>query len=364
MDKIEYLTAESESGRLGINEVMAQSYQADLETVPPEWAITRVVNGIPVAFILIDPSRIMHFPGCGITYGFILDVATRKDRRWEGHFRGIMEEGFQRLQNAGIPLVGCHGRYQLYRRYGFEVFTYNCGIFIRPESIEEKLGAQTLANPSDWIKVSDVQFVLEDLLLVFRVRGRNYEEARQSLLAAASLARQKGKARILFEHPEAPSYGSTYPMYTSPETPLANLARACGGRLVVQGANPEEGTVPDADWLKVLDVPLLVEQALNCLNASHMEAPTGVVQIDTDAGSCSIESNGQAIWMDRVKKTSTREITLPATAFCQLVTGYQSIAVLDSIYQLGLPGDTIEIINILFPPTWRFSRNESWTYHR
>ncbi|MDD5368246.1 MAG: GNAT family N-acetyltransferase, partial [Anaerolineaceae bacterium] len=261
-ETIEYITAETKEGREAILQVMEQSFQADLEPVPAEWAIARVVDGIPVSFVLVDPTRLMQFPGRGLSFGFILDVGTRKDRRWEGHFRGIMEEVFRRLHTAGISLVGCHGRYQLYRRFGFDVFTHNCGIFITPELIEFRLGLEAPERSEAWVSVSNSHFVLADVLLVYRTHADSIEDARQVLLSAASLARQKRKSRILFEHPEAPSYGSTYPIYPTPETPLSEMARACGGSVVVQGANPEEGAVPDADWLKALDVPLLLQQVL------------------------------------------------------------------------------------------------------
>ena len=89
--KIEYLTAETEPGRLALQEVMEHSYNADTAQVPAQWALARVVDGVPVSFILVDPNRQMSFSGGDVRYGFICDVATREDRRREGHFRAIME---------------------------------------------------------------------------------------------------------------------------------------------------------------------------------------------------------------------------------------------------------------------------------
>ena len=54
--KIEYFTAESEQGRLAIEEVMQHSYKSDIDNVPPQWAIARVVDSVPVSFILVKPD--------------------------------------------------------------------------------------------------------------------------------------------------------------------------------------------------------------------------------------------------------------------------------------------------------------------
>ena len=98
-----------------------------------------------------------------------------------------------------------------------------------------------------------------------------YAEAR--LHPAGMPPRQPGSGEfpgILIEHPSAPSYGSTYPFYASPETPLTELARACGGRVIVQGANPEEGSVPDADWIKILDAAGFVRKAMKSLRGRRL----------------------------------------------------------------------------------------------
>ena len=57
------LTAETREGRLALEEVMRNSYDADADSVPSEWALVRVVDGVPVSFILIDPERELAFPG-------------------------------------------------------------------------------------------------------------------------------------------------------------------------------------------------------------------------------------------------------------------------------------------------------------
>jgi hypothetical protein len=76
----------------------------------------------------------------------------------------------------------------------------------------------------------------------------------------ARIAREHGKRRIVFMHPAAPSYGSRYPIYVSLHTRFTALAQACGAQICVQPANPEVGSVPDADWIKVLDTARLVSQ--------------------------------------------------------------------------------------------------------
>ena len=54
---VEYLTAETEHGRQAIQEVMQRSYTADVDDVLPAWAIARLVDDIPVPFILIAPDK-------------------------------------------------------------------------------------------------------------------------------------------------------------------------------------------------------------------------------------------------------------------------------------------------------------------
>jgi predicted N-acetyltransferase YhbS len=167
--KIEILTAESERGRVAIEEVMRHSYAADISEAPAHWAQVRVVNGVPVSFILVDPDRHMEFPGGDVRYAFICDVATRQDRRMEGHFRAIMEHTFASLREAGIPLVLTHGRYPLYRRFGFEVFTHHCGVFTTPDQIERKLGAQVSEKRQRFLAIEASEYLCEDLLLVNEV---------------------------------------------------------------------------------------------------------------------------------------------------------------------------------------------------
>lgn len=359
---VEVLTAETEQGRLAIAEVMRRSYLAEIDSVPPPWARVLVVDGVPVSFILVDPDRQMEHPGGDLRYAFICDVATREDRRGEGHFRRIMEHTFSSLHTAGIPLVVTHGRYPLYRRFGFDVFTHHCGIFVAPEQIERKLGAQTPGEVNHLLVVEERQAVQNDLLLVTGVKATALSESRVALQTAAALARKRGKARILFEHPPAPSYGSRYPIYPSLETAFTALARACGAQVCVQGADPENGSIPDADWIKVLDTAAFLREAVRGLRESRQSLPTGVICFDTDAGAATIESTGEGVMVSGEIKPDAVRVGWPSSALAQLVTGYQPVEVLSVIHDTPLPAETMALLGILFPRRWRLSRNESWTF--
>ena len=100
----ETLTAETVRGRQAIEEVMAASYRADIDDVPPAWALARVVDGVPVS---VHPRRSApadgRSPASDLRYAFICDVATREDRRHEGHFHALMETTFARLLEARHP---------------------------------------------------------------------------------------------------------------------------------------------------------------------------------------------------------------------------------------------------------------------
>jgi GNAT superfamily N-acetyltransferase len=356
----EVFTAKTERGRLAITEVMQRSYVADIQSVLALWARALVVEDVPVSFILVDPNRWMEYPGGDLRYGFICDVATREDRRGEGHFRRIMEHTFSSLRTVGMPLVVTHGRYQLYRRFGFDVFTHHCGIFVTPEQIERKLG--TLGEAGHPLVVEERQAIQDDLLLVTDVKATTLLESRAALQTAAALARSRGKARILFEHPPAPSYGSRYPIYLSLETPFTALARTCGAQVCVQGADPESGSIPDADWIKVLDAATLLREALQGLRdlpqALHVEA----ICFDTDAGAATIETVGGDVTVSDGVKADAVRVEWPSSALAQLVTGYQPAEVLSVIHNTPLPADTTAFLRTLFPRRWRLSRNESWTF--
>jgi len=303
----------------------------------------------------------MEFPGSDLHYAFICDVATREDRRGEGHFRAIMEDTFSSLRAAGMPLVLVHGRYQLYRRFGFDVFTHHCGIFAAPEAIERRLGTLAPREALNLLEIETSRHIQEDLLLVTDVRASTLPECKAALQAAASLAHKRGKARVLFEHPSAPSYGSRYPIHPSPESPLAVLARACGAQTRLQGADPEGGLIPDADWIKVLDAVGFLSKALKCLEPNQ-SLPRQEVCFDTDAGLVTIEPSGDRATVSDEARPGAHRVTWPSSALAQLVTGYQSAEVLTTMHSTPLPSEAIDLLAALFPQRWRFSRNESWTF--
>ena len=341
---------------------MAHSYGADIDSVPHGWARVRIVDGVPVSFILVDPDRRMEFPGGDLGYGFICEVATRKDRRGEGHFRRLMEDTFTSLRAVGIPLVVTHGRCQLYRRFGFEVFTHHCGIFATPELIDRKLGRRSAAETESLLDIEESRYVQRDLLLVTAVKARTLPECRAALQVAAAVARERGKARILFEHPAAPSYGSRYPLHPSAETQFTALARACGAKVCIQGANPESGPIFDADWIKVLDAPRFVAQALTYQREPEGTLPTVTVCLDTDAGRVTIAVSAGRAKASPEDIADAVTVRWPSTALAQLVVGYQPAELLAALQGTPLPAGALSLLSALFPRRWRFSRNESWTY--
>jgi GNAT superfamily N-acetyltransferase len=337
---------------------MACSYEAEIDSAPAAWARVQVADGVPVTFILVDPERAMETPVEDLRYAFILDVATREDRRGEGHFRHIMEHTFESLRGAGVGLLVTHGRYQLYRRFGFDVFTHHSGIFITPVQIERALGPGPAGI--EQLSVEDRSAVQEDLLLVTEARAATLAEARAALQTAAVLARERGKARILFEHPPAPSYGSRYPIYASLETPLTALARSCGGEIRVQGADPEGGSIPDADWIKVLDTATFLREALRGKEGQGL--PRAAVAFETEAGAAAIVSDGRNVLVQDEVAAGDVQVKWPASALAQLVTGYRSAELLNTLNETGLPDDALALLAALFPSCWRLSRNESWTF--
>lgn len=359
---VEYLTAESESGRQALAEVFSFSYAGEMERTPPGWARVRVVDGVPVAYILVDPDRQMDQPRGTLPFAFINDVATREDRRGEGHFRALMEDTLVRLREAGHFLVITHGRYPLYRRFGFDVFTHHCGIFITPEQIERRLGRADADAGQELLRVEEHHSLLEGLLLIRDIEARFAEEYAAALRAAAALARERGRARILFEHPAAPSYGSRYPLYASPETPFTALARACGAQVVLQGADPEAGAIPDADWIKVLDASALLTAALPCSQPLSQPLPTTAISLDTEAGVVTFYSAVGGVTVSGLDQAGVERVRWPAAAVAQLVAGYSPVEVLCAVHNAPLPADGRALLGALFPPCWRFSRNESWVY--
>lgn len=356
------LTAETEQGRLAIAQVMGRSYVAETCALPPAWVRALIVDDVPLSFIVVDPRGQMEYPGGDLGFAFIRDVATREDRRREGHFRYIMEHTLASLRAAGIALVVTHGRYQLYRRFGFDVFTHHCGIFVTPEQIQRTLGALAPEGAEKLLVLQDGQSIQDDLLLVVGVKATTLSESKAALQAAAALARQRDKARILFEHPAAPSYGSRYPIHPALETPLTILARTCGARVCVKGADPEGGPVPDADWIKVLDTIAFLRQAVRGLESLGLSLPTATIGFDTGAAATTVACAGGRVMVSEGIAPGATRVEWPSSALAQLVTGYRPVEVLCALHGTPMSAQATTLLEALFPPRWRLSRNESWIY--
>lgn len=354
------LTAGMAQGRQAIEEVMRHSYDTRIDEVPAAWARARVVDGVPVSYILVDPDRRMEFPGGDLPYAFICDVATREDRRNEGHFAALMRDTFAALRANGIALVATHGRYPLYRRFGFDVFTHHCGIFITPEQIEGKLGLPAAGQDRSLLTVEPGAYYQPDLLVVSAVPAATLPACKVTLQAAAGVAREAGKSRILFEHPSAPSYGSRYPIYPSLHSRFTALAQACGAQVCIQPADPEAGSIPDADWLKVLDAPRLVKQVTRA--ATRQSHRLVAIAIRTEAGDVTLGTTPQGLFVEDGAVAGVPQVRWPATALGHLITGFKSAGEIAAQYGTPLPQAVIAMLNHLFPRRWRLSRNESWTY--
>ncbi|MCL5995327.1 MAG: GNAT family N-acetyltransferase [Chloroflexi bacterium] len=354
------LTAETAQGRQALAEVMHHSYEAEIDSVPPAWARVRVVDGVPVSFILVDPARRMDFLGGDLPFAFICDTATRADRRNEGHFAALLADTFMALRASGTALVLTHGRYPLYRRFGFDVFTHHCGVFITPEQIEARLGAVAAVSPQRLLVVDNGPYYQDDLMVVSDVVARALPECRMALQAAAALARERGKSRILFEHPAAPSYGSRYPIYRSLQTRFMALARACGAQVCIEPANPEAGVIPDADWIKVLDMAALLRQVTG--KAMLPVRQSLALSFDTDAGAATLQCGAGRLAVQQGMPGDALTVRWPSAALAQLITGYQSADSLAQRYNTTLPPPALALLNQLFPRYWRLSRNESWTF--
>jgi hypothetical protein len=359
MAEIDYLTAETDEGYQAIAEVANSAIPAAVEIVPREWAIVRRVNGEPVSFALVDPGRKMRFSKGAIEYGYIHTIATRADRRSRGHFTAMLAEVFSRLKTAGRSFVILHGAFSLYRRFGFERFTYHSGIFITPAAIENSLGEAPLSpGLADLIEVCDSQLFMKDLLYITHASAGSLEEARGALLAAARLARAANKPRILIEHPDAPSYGSTYPVYKSIETPLTAIARACGGKVVVQGAGM--GHSVEDDWMRLLDPLQFVREILECRQGEVPATPPAGIWIETELGGLGLESDGRDVFVRPEPRTGMAQVSWSAADLAQLATGYHTPAVISAVKRTPLPHQELSLLEAVFPPGWRLSRNASW----
>ncbi len=359
---MEIRTAETARGRDALTEVMAYSYRADIDAVPPAWARVLVLDGVPVSYLLVDPRRAMAFPRGELPYAFMEDAATREDRRREGHFRRLLEDTCAALRQAGLALLVTHGRAALYRHLGFEPFTHQCGLLCTVEQVEAHLGGGSAAEPSGTLRVEESRTFRPGMLLVSDVEAPTIHEAVAVLRRAAALARERGHVELLIEHPSAPSYGSAYPIHPTLETPLATLVRACGGEQRITGSAPEGRPQPHADWAVALAAPALLAQALPLLAMPAGPLPAFDLALCTEVGDVTLRSDGRSV---RVLPGSQRSDASPewsAGALAQLATGYLPVEMLAMIHHIRLSPIEADFLGRLFPPTWRLSRNESWVF--
>ncbi|MHB0856854.1 MAG: GNAT family N-acetyltransferase [Anaerolineae bacterium] len=357
--RLAFLTAETAAGRDAIREVMACTYDTAIDAVPPAWAHVLLADGVPATFALLDPDRAMAFPRGDLPFAFLEDAATRTDMRGRGLYRAMLRHLEDSLRAHSRSILVTHGDCILYRRLGFEVFTHHCGIFIMPEQIERRLG-RSAGETASRVAVDDAH-TKPELLLVREVTADGLAACAEALREAAALAGRRGKTTILFEHPAAPSYGSRYPLHPVVETPLAELACACGGRLCLEGDDPESGLIPHADWIKVLDAAAFVREAVALTEEPEGGYPHGAFCLATEAGPVALESGLEGVVVSRQFQGGGR-LAWPVRALAQMVTGYQSAGALAAMHQIQIAAADLALLESLFPRRWRFSRNESWTY--
>ncbi len=365
MSAITYLDATTPAGRAALAEVMAHAYAADIDNVPAEWALVRLADGVPVSFLLVDPAVPMDMPRGPLPAAFLADAATRADRRREGHFRGLVEEVLGRLRGAGHCLAVTHGEAHLYRPLGFAAFTHPHAIRLTAAAVRRALGQDDAAAASGraLLDVAPGRGLLPDLLLIRAVRAPDVTAARAALLAAAALAEERDLARMLIEEPPASANGGAYPRHASLETPLTALARYCGGEIVAAGADPEGGHVAHADWARVLDLAALLAAALPPVEALASMAD-GCVALRTASDSATVRLRSGRATVGPGAANDAPCLDWPAAAACQLALGYAAAATLAARYGPPATPKALALLAALYPPAWRLTRNESWTYVR
>lgn len=357
MNQVEQIvTAETEAGRAAIEEVMARSYRTELGNLPAKWWRALLVDDVPVSFIRVDPHHAFHLPGGTMRVGFVADVATRQDRRREGHFRRLMELTYADLLTEGVSAMTLHGSCLYYRPLGFEVYSHNFGVFISAEQVEQQLGCGP-SGGEQRIAVEEHRAFLPDLLVVPEVRAANLQQAKVVLIATSQLARERGKARILFEMP-----GADNPSQSPLETPFVELARACGAQVIISASDPEGRRIDHANWLKALDVFAFVKQAVPLLNIDPNALVPGSVYFETEAGGASLSLTGGKVTIERGQLSGAFRLSWPAGALVHLLLGYKSVATLAEIHGTPLANEMLHFLQALFPRRWCFSRNEDWVF--
>jgi hypothetical protein len=90
--------------------------------------------------------------------------------------------------------------------------------------------------------------------------------------------------------------------------------------------------------------------------------PDGDVGVVTEVGDATIRAHGGELAVRAGVEAGTPAVHWPGAALAQLVTGYQSSEVVCALHPPPLPRQALDLLSVLFPPRWRFSRNEAWTY--
>jgi GNAT superfamily N-acetyltransferase len=362
----ETLTAESDGGRAAVAEIMALGGgEADLGGAPPEWVRVLAVDGTPVSFLAVDPNCRMEYPRGDVPYALLRAGATREDRRGQGHFRTLLEDTLAALRQAGIPWIVGRLPYGLGQLLGFAAFTNYSSFLLRPEEIEQTLAGGRPDGMEGRLTYAEFPDIQEDLLLVTDVDAQTEFECVQALREAAWIARSRGKARIVFEHPPAALPGSRYPIHDCRQTTLTMAAMTCFARVRITGADADEEKeevdhAVAADMIRIVDLAEAVRLVTAASGVPSGHCPRGVVALDDAAGQATITVGPGSVEATPGLQAGAPVVPFSAAIMAQILTGYRSAKTL--AYQAPSPiaGPAIEMLDCLFPRFWRFSRNEKW----
>jgi hypothetical protein len=194
---------------------------------------------------------------------------------------------------------------------------------------------------------------------VTAVRAWTAADAAPALRAVAALARERGKTRIVFEHPRA-----DHSLHHSLETPFTEFARLCGAEQVILPADPEGRDVDHADWFRVLDTYQLLRDAVPLRPVQEDALPAAAVTFETDAGTATLRGSRQGVVVTEGAAPDAYRVAWPANAVGQLALGYLSAAALAAVHGTAIPLEPLALLDTVFPRWWRLSRNEEWVYRR
>jgi hypothetical protein len=301
----------------------------------------------------------------------VAHAATRRDSRRRGFLRQVLESTCDALREAGIPWVIGHFPYWLGLRLGFDAFTNHCSFLLQPEEIEQTLGGGR-PEGAEGILATDINPEMpHDLFVVKDVRATGDEEAVAALREAAWTARSNGKLRILFEHPPASPSGSTYPIHESLESRLLDIAMACGARVRVTGSERtekdqarlgEDSPAVYVDMIKVLDLPVLLEQVVAALGKPNGAGATGAVAFDTEVGQATLQVDTEGFHVRRRIEPDSTPVGFPGQGLAQMLTGYRSAKTVAYVEQKELDDAAADMLERLFPRFWRLSRDTKQVY--